>query len=318
MFSKWRYVYELYKEQSFTNASKKLFISQPSLSAAIKNTENKIGAQLFERTGHGIELTEVGKEYIAAAEQILNVENDFQNKLSDIYNLDLGNITVGGSNYVTSYILPKIITKFHSLHPNISIKLMEANSYNLTKMLLNGEVDIIVDNLDDINELTKYALCKEKIFLCVPKDYKINKGLEKYQIKPESIRDSTIDLDSVESVSINVFRDEQYILLKEENDMYSRSLKIFQKENIEPKIIFSVDQLNISYALADSGIGLCFITDTFFKYGGYRENVVLYKIADGIDERTLYIAHRNNKYCSNAMRKLIDIAKELFCIDYII
>ena len=46
MFSKCRYVYELYKEQSFTDASKKLFISQPSLSAAIKNIEKKIGAQL--------------------------------------------------------------------------------------------------------------------------------------------------------------------------------------------------------------------------------------------------------------------------------
>ena len=84
MFNKWRYVYELYKEQSFTSASKKLFISQPSLSAAIKNIENKVGAQLFERTGHGIELTEIGKAYIDAAEQFLAVENEFKEKLDDI------------------------------------------------------------------------------------------------------------------------------------------------------------------------------------------------------------------------------------------
>lgn len=312
MFSKWRYVYELYKQKSFTNASKKLFISQPSLSAAIKNIENKLGAQLFERTGHGLELTEVGKEYINAAEQILKVENEFKKILGDIYNLERGSIIVGGANYVSSYILPGIITKFRGLYPNISIELIEANSYNLNKMLLNGDIDIVVDSLDEFDELTKYALCKEKIYLCVPKDHEINKGLEKHQIKPETIRNSADDLNVIEPVSINVFKDERFILLKEENDMYARTSKIFQKRHIEPNVIFSVDQLNISYALADSGLGLCFITDTFFKYGSYRENVVLYKIEEGIDERTLYIAHVNNKYCSKAMRELINIAQEVF------
>lgn len=309
MFAKWRYVYELYKEQSFTNAAKKLFISQPSLSAAIKNTEEKVGAQLFERTGHGIKLTEVGKEYIATAEKILSAENEFENKLNDIYNLESGEITVGGANYVSSYILPKIITKFSSLHPNISIKLKEANSYTLSHMLKSGEADIIIDSLDDVSELKKYPLSKEKIFLCVPKDYEINETLKKYQINPESIRNSLTD--GVEAVSIDVFRNEPYILLKEENDMYVRASKIFNKKGIEPRVVFSVDQLNISYALSDSGVGLCFITDTFFKYAHHRENVVLYKIEEENDGRTLYAAHKNNKYCTKAMSEFINIAKEI-------
>lgn len=316
MFSKWKYVYELYKEQNFTNASKKLFISQPSLSAAIKNTEDKVGAPLFERTGHGIKLTEVGKEYITAAETILNAENEFKNKLNDIYNLESGSITVGGANYVSSYILPKIITRFTSLHPNISIKLKEANSYNLNQMLLNDEIDILVDSLDDTCELAKYPLCKEQIFLCVPKDFKINERLKKYQIKPESIRNSTADVDGACAVSIDAFADEQFVLLKEENDMYIRAMKVFEKKSIEPKVAFSVDQLNISYALSDSGVGICFITDTFFKYAHHRENVLLYKIKEEIDGRTLYVAHKNNKYCKKAMREFINIAQKEIKTDF--
>ena len=314
MFSKWRYVYELFKEQNFTNASKKLFISQPSLSAAIKNTEEKVGSPLFERTGHGVKLTEVGEEYIKAAEKMLNAENEFKNRLSDIYNLESGEITVGGANYVSSYILPKIITKFSTLHPKISIRLKEANSYTLSQMLDGGEVDIIVDSLDDVSELKKYPLCKEKIFLCVPKNYEINKHLKKYQINPESIRNSS--LDGIGAVSIDVFKNEPYILLKEENDMYIRASKVFDKKNIEPKVVFSVDQLNISYALSDSGVGLCFITDTFFKYAHHRENVVLYKIEEENNGRTLYAAHKNNKYCSNAMSEFINIAKEIIEKDF--
>lgn len=78
MFSKYEYVYQVYKEHNFTKAAEKLFISQPSLSAAIKKIEEKVGAELFERRGKGIELTEVGKEYIATTEQIIKAENEFK------------------------------------------------------------------------------------------------------------------------------------------------------------------------------------------------------------------------------------------------
>ena len=98
--------------------------------------------------------------------------------------------------------------------------------------------------------------------------------------------------------------------------MYIRASKVFDKKNIEPKVVFSVDQLNISYALSDSGVGLCFITDTFFKYAHHRENVVLYKIEEENNGRTLYAAHKNNKYCSNAMSEFINIAKEIIEKDF--
>ena len=155
-----------------------------------------------------------------------------------------------------------------------------------------------------------------KIFLCVPKDFKINNHLKKYQIKPESIRNSLVDLESVEAVSIDVFKDEPYILLKEENDMYIRAMGVFEKKNIKPNVVFSVDQLNISYALSDSGVGLCFITDTFFKYAHHRENVVLYKIAEENNGRTLYTAHKSNKYCTKAMHEFIDIAQKTIKTDF--
>ena len=58
-------------------------------------------------------------------------------------------------------------------------------------------------------------------------------------------------------------------------------------------------------------MGLCFITDTFFRYARYHENVVLYRIEEELEERNLYIAHRNNKYCSRAMREFINVAGEM-------
>lgn len=311
MFSKYEYIYTIYKEGSFTKAAEKLYISQPSLSAAVKNVESKLGASLFERTGHGAELTEVGREYIVAAEQIIEISNEFKNKLNDIYNLESGHIRVGGSNYLSSYVLPRIINKFTSMHPNIKVTLVESNSRNLSKMAMSGEVDIILENLEDLSDFEQWPLIREKVLLCVPMDSPVNKGLEKFRILPEWIHNNTVNLDELGSVSISMFKNEKFILLKNGNDMYSRAMKIFERRGIEPNVAFSVDQLNMSYALSDSGIGLCFVTDTFFKYGKFHENVFLYNIAEEMKRRTLYIAYRRNKYCSRAMREFISVAREM-------
>lgn len=312
MFSKYEYVYQVYKEHSFTKAAEKLFISQPSLSAAVKKIEENIGAELFERTGKDIKLTEVGKEYIAATEQIIKAENEFKIKLNDIYNLEVGQITVGGSNYLSSYVLPKIVTRFTSLHPNVVVNLVEANSTNLREMVKNEQVDIIIDSFDEaIDEYQGYSLATERILLCVPVDNKINEGLKEFQIHPDSIYNKSVDLDTVASVPIEVFKDEKFILLKKGNDMYYRAMDIFNKSNVEPKIIFSVDQLNISYALSDSGMGVCFVTDTYFKYGNFSKNVLLYNVGEQQSGRTLYIAHKRNKYCTKAMSEFIRVTKEV-------
>ena len=57
MFQGMEYVYEVYKEKSFTVAAKNLYVSQPALSAAIKKTEQKIGTELFDRASTPISLT---------------------------------------------------------------------------------------------------------------------------------------------------------------------------------------------------------------------------------------------------------------------
>ncbi|MBQ7386706.1 MAG: LysR family transcriptional regulator [Clostridia bacterium] len=312
MFSKYKYVYAVHKEQSFTRAAQRLFISQPSLSAAIKNIEAEVGAPLFERCGGKVKLTEIGKEYIFAAEQIMSAENDFKRRINDIYTLVTGRLTVGGTNYLSSYVLPKIITGFSSLHPNIEVNLVEANSQSLGAMMKDEQIDIVIDSFDDIDELYEgYPLAKEQIFLCVPSTLAINEALREYRITPDIIRCGRDMVESIPFIPIEYFKNESFILLKNGNDMYYRAMKIFNNSGITPKVLFSVDQLNISYALAESGIGLCFVTDTLVKYGAVHGNVSFYNVGEEHCSRTLYIAYKHGRYCTRAMREFIEIARDL-------
>ena len=312
MFSKLDYVYAVYKEQSFTRAAEKLFISQPSLSAAIKKLEKMLGAPLFNRSGSAVTLTEVGLEYISAVEKIIKIREEFKSRVNDIYNLEVGRITVGGTNYLSSYVLPRIINRFAALYPKIEVNLVEAHSASLCEMIKSEEIDIVIDSFDEsLEEYEGYPLAKERIFLCVPKDREINATLKEYSISPEDIYNGTVDVNKVKPININAFADESFVLLKKGNDMYNRAMRIFEDGGIFPNVTFNVDQLNISYALAESGIGLCFVTDTLFRFGNIGKNILLYNVSSELSNRMLYVAHKKNKYPSNAMRKFIEISKEV-------
>ncbi len=312
MFSKYEYVYAIYTEKSFTKAAKRLYISQPSLSAAIKNIEKKVGAPLFERSGHYITPTQIGREYIASAEKIMHIESDFENRIHDIYNLESGKLTVGGTNYLCSYVLPEIINKFTSSYPKIEVTLAEANSGNLLGMINNEEIDVLLDSYDENMYIHEGSpLLNERILLCVPADWEINEQFKENQIRPESIYGKEVNLDKITPVPIEAFSDCPFILLKKGNDMYNRAYDVFERKGIAPNVVFSVDQLNISYALAQSGMGACFVTDTLFKFGKFGNNTVLYNISKEHSTRMLYIAYKKNRYCTSAMEKFIDTAKEV-------
>lgn len=310
MFQNFKYVYTLYEEGNFTKAAQKLFISQPSLSAAVKKIEKEIGADLFERRSTGVRLTEIGQVYIDAAEKILRAENQFKREIHDIQGLESGHIILGGSNYLSSYVLPKIINRFTSLHPKITISLMEANSCNLIQLMDKEQVDIIIDNIEPSDRYVSYPLLKEEILLCVPKKNPINQGLEKYQITPEQIYAEDTQIESVAPIELKTFKNEKFILLKPGNNMYNRAMELFEKHHIEPNVTFFVDQLNISYAMTDSEVGLSFVPDTFFKYGQFRDGVVLYKVEKQYS-RTLCCAHLRDKYCSKAINEFIRVASSV-------
>lgn len=78
MLNEMRYVYAVYQEKSFTQAAKKMFISQPALSKMVKLAETEVGVPLFDRSTVPLTLTREGKVYIDYARKILHLEQDIR------------------------------------------------------------------------------------------------------------------------------------------------------------------------------------------------------------------------------------------------
>ncbi len=308
MFTFKDYIYEIDREKSFTGAANKLFMTQPALSICVKKTEEKLGAEIFDRKSSPIRLTECGRAYINAVEQIYAIENDLKNKVNDIGNLNTGSLSICAANVVFTYILPQLWETFSQKYPKIDLKLTESFSEDLKNRALNGFIDLIVDYDFNHTLFEIYPIKEEKIFLSLSK----YSPLAKKFINNIITRDDILENKSNNKPSINIYslKDEEFIIMKKKNDMHRRASKIFAEVEMRPKIKLELDQLKTCYELSCQGLGISFVTDTLIKNAN-NENGVYLNLSSQSAKRKLCIAHKKNTYVTSAMKKFIEMAIDM-------
>lgn len=133
--------YYVAKYQSITLAAEQLSISQPAVSQAIKHLEGNIPCALFVRTAKGVRLTKEGEmlfSYVARGyETILSGER----KLSEMLNLEQGEICIGASDMTLKYYLLPYLEQFHEKYPGIRVTVTNAPTPETLKHLGDGKID---------------------------------------------------------------------------------------------------------------------------------------------------------------------------------
>jgi DNA-binding transcriptional LysR family regulator len=135
---------EVARLKNFTKAGQTLFISQPSISKHIKQLEEEYKAGLFERKGNTIELTHEGKILYNALIKAKAIQKQLEFDISTSKNPTAakGELKLGASTTVALYIIPPVLSDFHQKHHGVSITLVNRNSENVLKALLDHEIDV--------------------------------------------------------------------------------------------------------------------------------------------------------------------------------
>ena len=147
-------------EKSFTRAAEILFVSQPSLSKQIKTLENRLGILLFNRENNTITLTEAGKVFLQYSERILALCEESCRAVNDVKNGDRGSLTVGASQTIGTYLMPRVLALFAQNYPQINIKVQVDSTRIIAKNVMNQEIDIAVVGGDIPEELKKILKLK--------------------------------------------------------------------------------------------------------------------------------------------------------------
>ncbi len=309
MFDGKEYVYAVYEEKSFSKAAQKLYITQPALSTAIKKVEKKIGTPIFDRSTSPIGLTPGGEVYIDAIEKLFALEQNTLNQLNNLNGLLAGKLSVGGTIFFTSFVLPGVLSEFSHRYPQIKIDLQEGTTTQLTDKLVAEELDLLIDNseLDDKN-YEKYYYSTERIILAVPKSFPINEELTQYQLTVEDIRAGRHSQAEFPVLPLPLLKSTPFIFVKEENSIYKRSMKMCSRQNYSPNIIMKPDQVVSAFNMAGRGVGATFIPDGLIVNLPYEVPLCFYKMNEELAVRYVYLYKKRNKYLTKAMEEFIRVA----------
>ncbi len=307
MFSNKNYILTIAKEGSFSKAAKRLYVSQPSLSATVKRIEEKVSVPLFDRSTTPISLTEAGEEYVRYALEIEEKERDFSRYVSDYTKSFKGSIRIGGSSLFAAFMIPFMISNFNREYPNVRFEITEDTTKNLTEKLALGTLDIILDNAIIKDDNIDSTVCtSEMLLLAVPRSFEINEKIRDFRLTAIDIKAGKHRLSDQPGVNLSVFKDLPFVLLHRENDTGKRARTLFQKHNLAPNIVFYLDQQVTSYNVACTGMGVAFVSDTLVTHVDFSTSLYYYKLADTEATRDIFFYKKTNHYLSKACQKFID------------
>ena len=308
MFQTMRYVYEVYKEMSFSRAAQNLFISQPSLSAAVKKEEDRIGAQIFDRSTNPIRLTEIGQQYIRYAERIMDAENSFSNYISDLATLKHGSLSIGGTNFFVSYVLPPLLSRFTARYPSIHIKVFEGSTSELTEKLNTGILDLLLDNsVLDPAIFDRKVIQEDHLLMVVPIAFPSNIDAAPYTFTADDVKAGHHLDPGVAPVPMHFFHDDPFLLLRERNDTRERAMLICKENHFTPKIRLELDQQITAYNLASYGMGITFVGDSLIQNVPKAKNLLFYKLEKEDSVRQISFHYKRNRYLSRAVSAFLDL-----------
>ena len=185
-----KYIVAVAKEKHFRKASETCFVSQPTLSVAIKKLEDELGVILFERRKQDVLITPVGQKIIRIAEEMLEHSKEIKQIAKETQGDLISELKIGAIYTIAPYLLPKLIPSFHKLAPNVPLIIEENYTHVLADKLQSGELDIVILSLPfDEPNIETCALYDEPFNAIIPNDHPLAKSNK--PIKLQTIEDET-------------------------------------------------------------------------------------------------------------------------------
>ena len=237
------YLVVISEEKNLTRAAEKLNYTASGVSQLISAMESEFGFLLLKRTTRGVVLTAEGERMLPAVRAFLSQENRMHELAANINGLDIGLINIASYSSIATHWLPKVIADFKKKYPNININLMEGVRQEVLKWIEEGRADIgLLSGGDDI-DYDWIPLADDPMIAVLPKDHPLADAKE-------------FPLDRCEQ--------EEFIMpaMGKDEDV----MKMLNKYDIVPNIVYSTNESFSAWALIENGLGIS-ITNELLMHG---------------------------------------------------
>lgn len=310
-----KYVLTLAETKSFSSAAEKLFVTQPSLSQYIAKIERQLGTTLFDRSTKPISLTENGKKYVETARQILTLEKELIQQISEYENLETGSLCIGTSAYQSSYLLPQSIVEYHKRFPGIDISLYEDTTDNLFHLLQAGSVDLVIASTDSLPlDFDVEILSEEHFYLAVPESFSINKDFSDYCLCALDIRTKNERYLFSRIPPLTAFRNQPFILTDNGKYEHEPFQKVIQELQITQRNSISVHTINTAFSYTVAGAGISLIPDSLICFGNFQNHPCYYPLDDMLSKTNICMFMRRQNTLPKIIKSYGQVLKDLISV----
>ena len=259
---------------SLTEAAKKLYISQPAVSQAVKKLEDELCVKLFIRNKRSsLILTDVGERILLLANQMQALENRLYQTAMEENELSGGVVRIAAVPIGTSIILPRILPIFRKQFPDVKVELLEGNPLEVKNMVLDYKADIGISTSPYLG-LQHRVLTKDHM-VSVNRDRAVSVDLMKVQ---------------TDLVLCRIARD-----------------SIAEQENIDLSHAMIVDAASTQLNMVAQGNGIGVLSELMLS--SIPNSLVIGKVKPDIEVEISLIAHDFNEL-SPAAEKMVDMILE--------
>lgn len=262
---------------SFTKASEKLFISQPTISTHIRMLEEEFQSCLLVRTTKSIELTPRGQEFYECAVSILSLKNHL---LENWNNESRNVIHLGASTIPSTYLLPELLPAYKKLYPETYFNIHQSDSQGILSKILEGSFNLgLVGMTCEDERFCFEPFYRDKMVLIAPRtDYF------------KQLRESRTSIE-------HILKSEPIILREEGSGSRKFVYELLNKLHIPEDSLEVTARLNDQESIKNlvaNGLGISIISKAAACSPGSDQKLLVFDLPVVADSRSLYLVYHKN------------------------
>ena len=245
LYEKLNYIIAIAEERNLTQAAKRLYISQPTLTLYLNRLENELGVKLFDRSKSPVTLTDAGAYYLEKMKKIYASEQALRSQIHFIAN-PTQTLLVGIGQVCGHHWLPLFLPTFCSIHPDINVQIVQETEQQMYEDLQKQKLDVGIGVFPASTDIEMVEIMEDTLFFAAHR---------KFGLIPDHLRGKH-DMKNPYIVQPDQLNGLPFIIPQVSNGLYDTYETILQNNQIHPSRTISINNLSTGLLLNVKGLGV--------------------------------------------------------------
>ncbi|WP_315769219.1 MULTISPECIES: LysR family transcriptional regulator [unclassified Bradyrhizobium] len=278
---------EVVRQGGFSHAAKTVFATQSTVSKAVKQLEEELGAPLLDRIGHKVRLTAFGEIVYPRAVRLLTERSDLLAELEELRGLKRGTLRIGLPPVGSSRIFAPLLARYRSAYPDIDVQLAEHGGDRLADLVRGGELELAATVYPEESEFEFLDVRREPLVALLACDH---------------------PLAGAGAIDLGALRHEPFILFAEGFAISRMIMDGCLRHGFEPVIAARSSEVQFLIELAAARLGIAFLPRLLAEQADARR-VSAVLLAEPNTEWRLAMIWRRGAFLSHAARAWLDMLR---------